>query len=216
MLNTTDELVLYYGHDPMCSFCWAFRPTWTEIKLALAKHTPPLKIISLLGGLAPDSDEPMPDAIRQKVSDAWHYIEKRIPGTQFNFDFWTTQQPRRSTYPACRAVYATRMLAPEREDDMTMAIQQAYYLNAQNPSNDDTLIQCAKSISLDETLFTDTYLGSQCSDGFIQEMQFARSIGISSFPSLVLARGNQRFNIPIDYNSAANVLERIKQAVELV
>lgn len=200
----------------MCSFCWAFRPVWTEIKSELAEHSQKLQIVSLLGGLAPDSDEPMPEAIRQKVNNAWRYIEERIPETQFNFDFWTTQQARRSTYPACRAVFAVRMIAPEQEDEMTLAIQQAYYLNAQNPSDNDTLIQCAKSIHLDEKLFTDTYLSTKCSKGFTQEMQFAHSIGITSFPNIVLAKDNSRFNIPIDYNSAANVLSRIKQAIKLV
>lgn len=172
--------------------------------------------MTLLGGLAPDSDKPMSDETKQKVIQAWQYIEKRIPDTQFNFDFWTQQQPRRSTYPACRAVYAAKTLVPELEDEMILSIQQAYYLHAQNPSDDDTLIQCAKSIGLKENQFIDAYRSSTCDEGFKQEMQFARSIGITSFPSIVIAKGNKRFNIPVDYNSAANILESLNQAVALL
>ena len=43
--------VLYYVHDPMCSWCWGFRPTW----LALQDQLPEgVRVQRLLGGLAPD------------------------------------------------------------------------------------------------------------------------------------------------------------------
>ena len=101
---------LYYSHDPMCSFCWAFRPVWAKIQSTLADKKPDIEIISILGGLAPDSDAPMPEDVKNRVKAAWQYIEQNIPGTQFNYDFWGLQQPRRSTYPACRAVIATKLL----------------------------------------------------------------------------------------------------------
>ena len=44
---------LYYAHDPMCSWCWAFRPTWKRIVKALPEN---LAVRRILGGLAPDSD----------------------------------------------------------------------------------------------------------------------------------------------------------------
>jgi hypothetical protein len=34
-------------------------------------------------------------------------IERSVPGTKFNFEFWSRCRPRRATYPACRAVIAT-------------------------------------------------------------------------------------------------------------
>ena len=30
------SVILHYAHDPMCSWCWAFRPAW----LALLEHLP--------------------------------------------------------------------------------------------------------------------------------------------------------------------------------
>lgn len=211
-----EQLTLYYAHDPMCSFCWAFRPTWSKVKSVLTKQYPEMKIQYLLGGLAPDSDEEMPEQVRIKVRSAWRYIEENIPGTLFNHDFWSTQQPRRSTYPSCRAVVAVKMLAPELEDRMILAIQQAYYLQAQNPSDDDTLIQCADEIGLDKTQFAETYGSEECNDAFVQEIQFTRSIGINSFPSIVLARGNSRFNVPIEYNHADKLLDSLQQIATML
>jgi putative protein-disulfide isomerase len=48
---------LYYFHDPMCSWCWAFRPLWNEILTGLPEN---VIVQRILGGLAPDTDQPMP------------------------------------------------------------------------------------------------------------------------------------------------------------
>lgn len=79
------QAILFYVHDPMCSWCWAFAPTWAEIKQNLPEH---IKVRYLLGGLAPDSNEPMPSAMQAAISGYWRTIMQKVPGTQFNFDFW--------------------------------------------------------------------------------------------------------------------------------
>ena len=107
----------------------------------------------VLGGLAADTDEPMPEETRSFLQQTWHKIEQRIPGVHFNFDFWEKASPRRSTYPACRAVIAARQFGPEYEALMTAAIQRAYYQEARNPSDDSTLIELAAEIGLDADEF---------------------------------------------------------------
>ena len=209
------KLTLYYSHDPMCSFCWAFRPSWSNVKESLLLNSPQISIVNLLGGLAPDSDVPMSADIKQKVSSAWHYIEKNIPGTQFNYDFWQTQEPRRSTYPACRAVMAAKMM-DAIDDEMVLAIQQAYYLNAQNPSNQSTLVKCAESIGLAADEFTKVLSSDSCQLAFNNERAQSQALGINSFPSLVLTQSNNRFNIPIDYNHADIILKSINEAAKLL
>jgi len=47
-------LQLYYFHDPMCSWCWAFRPLWQEIAAGLLDHVNGQRV---LGGLVPDTDQ---------------------------------------------------------------------------------------------------------------------------------------------------------------
>ena len=120
---------LLYIMDPMCSWCWAFAPIFKQLKQELPKD---LEIYTLLGGLAPDSDSPMPEAMRQKIEQTWRYIEEKTD-TQFNYQFWTDNTPRRSTYPACRAVIAAGNHSDELGDQMIQAIQHAYYLEAKKP-----------------------------------------------------------------------------------
>lgn len=52
---------LYYIHDPMCSWCWGFTPIWQKIRAQLPADLP---VVYLLGGLAPDSDDPMPQSMQ--------------------------------------------------------------------------------------------------------------------------------------------------------
>jgi len=79
------SLTLYYFHDPMCCWCWAFRPRWQEIVAGLPDHVRSQRI---LGGLAPDSDQTMPAEMQAKLKSIWQKIQQTVPGTPFNFEFW--------------------------------------------------------------------------------------------------------------------------------
>ena len=205
-----DTMRLYYGHDPMCSYCWAFRPEWEKLKTALGERFPALEIVYLMGGLAPDTEEAMPESLQQKLQSTWRHIQTLVPGTRFNFDFWRLQQPRRSTYPACRAVIAARMMDPGLEEPMILAIQKAYYLQALNPSNEDTLVACAESIGLNPARFAEKLRSEVCDRAFIRERELSRGLGIRSFPSLVMTEKGKNFSIPINYNDAEAMLEQIE------
>ena len=135
----------------MCSWCWAFRSTWE-------------KIIAGLGGLAPDTDQPMPEAMQFKIRSIWRTIQSHVPGTEFNFDFWREAKPRRSTYPACRAVIAAGFQGNEYEYAMILAIQKAYYLSAKNPSDVSLLTELAVVLELDIPRFTRDLNASQTQD----------------------------------------------------
>jgi len=190
----------------MCSWCWAFRPTLTKLLTALPAH---IKVQYLVGGLAPDSDEPMDEATQTMIQKHWRTIEKKVPGTTFNFDFWTNNTPRRSTYPACRAVLAAKAQAPDKENAMILAIQQAYYLNALNPSDNDTLIRCATSIGLDTKQFQQDLHAAHSQQQLQHDIQQAQSMGVYSFPSLVLKDNGQFKPIATDYNYADNMLQQL-------
>jgi putative protein-disulfide isomerase len=136
------QSILYHVHDPMCSWCWGYRRVWDELRSALPES---VVVVNVVGGLAPDSDEPMPMAQRETIAGYWGRIAEET-GAEFNFDFWQQCEPRRSTYPACRAVIAAARQGAE--EAMIDAIQRAYYLRAMNPSNTSTLVQLAIELGL--------------------------------------------------------------------
>jgi putative protein-disulfide isomerase len=197
---------LYYVHDPMCSWCWGFRPA---LETLLAGLPPDIEVERLLGGLASDSLEPMPAPMREHLQQTWRRIQDRIPGTRFNFDFWARCSPRRSTWPACRAVIAARRQDTAFDLGMTDAIQRAYYLDARNPSDPQTLIALAGEIGADRTAFARDLDAAGTRQALEQEMERARGMGVDSFPALVLDCFGSRWRIPVEYTDPAAMLETI-------
>ncbi len=197
---------LFYVHDPMCSWCWAFRPVWAQVQASLPRD---VEVRTLLGGLASDSDSPMPDEMRRFLRDTWHRIERMVPGTRFNFDFWEECSPRRSTYPACRAVVAARRQGVGLEQRMIHAIQRAYYQQARNPSDMATLVELAIEIKLDSGRFLQDLQAESVNDEFATELALARSMGMDSMPSLALDTGGTRWPVPLDYTDYQVIVEHI-------
>ncbi len=211
----TDVATLYYAHDPMCSWCWAFAPAFKALETTL----PPvagdrLRIRKLLGGLAPDSDAPMPEPMQQSLQQTWAAIQQRAPGTVFNFDFWTRCQPRRSTWPACRAVIAARAQGTDRDAAMNRAIQQAYYLDARNPSERDTLVALAGEIDLDVPRFAADLDTPDTRAAHAVEMDLVRRLGVRGFPGLVLVNGDRVREIMVDFSGPAAMQAQVMALAE--
>lgn len=201
---------LYYIHDPMCSWCWGFNKTWQKLQKSLPSL---IDVRYLVGGLAPDSNTPMPQELKDYLPTVWQMIQKKIPGTEFNFDFWQQCEPRRSTYPACRAVLAAKLLDADKESQMIQGIQEAYYLQAKNPSDIPVLVNVAKQIGVDEREFTNTISSPQVEAMLQNDINQSRVIGANGFPSLVLKVGedsNEHYHaIPIDYNNPNKIKDNI-------
>ena len=201
-----DDTQLYYLHDPMCSWCWGFKPTWDIVTKQLSGK---IKINFLLGGLALDSDEDMPLQTRDYVQSNWRRIEEKIPGTKFNYDFWSKCKPRRSTYPACRAVISARIQNPDCESSMISAIQKCYYLDAQNPSDEDVLVRLALELGLDAEKFHFDLSSEIVNKTLLAEISLAKSLEMRRMPSLCLQTGRKLRTISLDFLDADYIVEQI-------
>jgi len=174
---------LLYVADPMCSWCWGFHRVLSAIEARLPET---VQVRLVLGGLAKDSDEPMDDRTREYVQRAWDEVEART-GATFNREFWTACAPRRSTWRSCRAVLAAGDLGRPMFD----AIQRAYYSEARNPSDRDTLIELADRLDLDVEGFA-LALDAPGTQAELEEHFALRDrLGARSFPTLVLRRGGR-------------------------
>ena len=204
------KATLYYIHDPMCSWCWGQRPLWDDLQKALPDT---VAVEYVAGGLAPDSSEPMALALQKTIQGYWREIQRKL-GTEFNFDFWQQNIPRRSTYIACRAVIAAKNQGCEAE--MIDAIQRAYYLRALNPSETEILMQLVRELS-DQG--RDLNLGQFCNElesaatqqELHRQIALARELTDQGFPSMVLERNGRRHSIVREYHDHRLVLAQIEQ-----
>ena len=207
------KATLYYIYDPMCSWCWGFSCVLNEL---LDKIPQEIEVRPLLGGLAPDSDITMPESMQQSIKENWSRIEKSIPDVKFNFDFWRKNIPRRSTYPACRAVIAARIQGKEYEKKMTEAIQQAYYRQARNPSDTSTLTELSKELGLSVQKFQNDLRSIEVDNILREEINLSRALYAESLPTLVLMLTdlNKASTITINYNDSDTMLNEIKNKLQ--
>ncbi len=194
---------LFYVHDPMCSWCWGYKPTWDRVKQQLPGN---IALEYVVGGLAPDTDETMPESLQQNIESYWHKIQDQL-GTAFNFDFWRINTPRRSTYESCRAVIAADKQG--MAEQMIEAIQRAYYLEARNPSERKVLVDIARESGLDVADFLADLDEADTEIRLLDDIAMARRWQVPGFPALVLIVDDQLHHIAVDYKDADKTLAEI-------
>lgn len=184
-----------YVMDPMCAWCFAFQP---ELEKFLEQH-PSAEVEWIMGGLAPDNNEPMDEHLKQTIASYWYQIENTSQVT-FNHSYWQLNTPYRSTYQACRAVILAENLVASSSKEMVKAIQSAYYLEAKNPSLDQTLIDCAKSINLSKNRFALKLKSKEIEQQLQEHLNLAGQLQVGGFPSLFyVSEGNQAYPIALGY-----------------
>lgn len=194
---------LLYFHDPMCSWCWGFKPCWELLQTILPVE---VQVQYVLGGLAEDCDEPMPAEMQRYLQDTWQRIHNQL-GTKFNFAFWRKCKPRRSSYSACRAVLSAR--EQDKEKAMIAAIQEGYYLQAKNPSDNDVLLSFAAVIGLDTVQFQQDLCSERINLMLQQEIVHYKKLAGGSLPSLALVIEDQVYALKLDYRDPHKIMQQI-------
>lgn len=202
------QKTLYYIHDPMCSWCYAFKPVFEELKKNLKDDT---HIVYVCGGLAQHTDEPMPKDQQEKIKAIWQQIEEEI-GTQFNYDFWSKNTPQRATYLACQALILAREMG--KEEEMLQAIQRAYYQKALNPSQKEVLVKLADEIGLDKKVFEQRLHTPQMQALLDEDLNLRRKLNVRVFPTLLLQYKKECYPINIDFKESSKMLAQIQNLSE--
>ena len=201
--------VLYYIADPMCSWCWGFSPVLEAVSGVLPDDIP---IRYVMGGLARDSEEPMPEETQAYVQSQWRLVAERT-GAEFNWDFWKACEPRRSTYPACRAVIAAGVQRPDGIEAMFQAIQHAYYLEARNPSDAETLVQLAGELNLDTQRFSEDLVSTHTDELLHGDFELRRSLHADKFPTMILEHDDNQLWLAYGYEEEELVVDLLTSAL---
>jgi putative protein-disulfide isomerase len=201
-----------YIMDPMCSWCYAFQ---AELEPFFEKHAT-IDTQWIMGGLAPDNDQPMDEELKQTISTYWQQIESKTQ-VAFNQDFWEKNTPIRSTYPACRSVIAAETLAPNSAQKMVKAIQSAYYQKAKNPAIEETLIDCAVSIGFDKEQFTATLKSEETNMQLYQHMGISKQLEVTGFPALFyIHEGSQAYALSLGFCTYDELNHRMEHIQKLL
>lgn len=207
---------LIYIADPMCSWCYGFGAELTALLDGLPGLLP-LEIV--VGGLRAYHTAPMDDALKAKLQTHWKHIGERtgltlLPTALDRKDFVY------NTEPACRAVVATRMLAPAAGLAVFGAIQKAFYTEGKDVTQTEILCGIAAGTitaagtPMDEKTFLETFKSEAAVMATYQDFEQTKRWGITGFPTLVLERDGALDLVASGYLTMAELVERLQALVD--
>jgi putative protein-disulfide isomerase len=195
-LDSTLEPVgtLYYFGDPMCSWCWGFKPVLEQLDV----EYPELRRVTVMGGLRGGDPVPMGDDLAAMIQNAWQRIEETT-GQPFNHDFWQKHRPLMTTWPACRAVLAAKELDPTRQWPFMVAMFEAYFTGMLDPTKRETHLTVAQSLGFNIRQFETMLDSPRIEEALQQDLQLTQQYGVTGFPTVVLSLGKDNYLISPGY-----------------
>jgi putative protein-disulfide isomerase len=200
---------LVYFADPMCSWCYGFGPALT----AFAERHSHLPLSLVMGGLRPYTKDAVADAQKKEIREHWRHVEE-ASGLAFNDSQLMKHGFVYDTEPACRAVVTARETGHADVLGFMKAVQAAFYRDARDVTDDEVLADIAHEEGIDRAEFFTALVSDNMRKATRSDFALTQSLGISGFPALCAARGNQLYMIANGY-APADVLEQAFVELEL-
>lgn len=181
-MQQSEQKILYYFADPMCSWCYGFSPVLDAIKDAYADD---IKVALVMGGLRPGSSELISDKLRNEILHHWHAVHARS-GQLFKFEGAMPPGFIYDTEPASRAVVAVGDINPKQVLRYFAAVQTAFYLQQKNVTREEILIELAGQFDIDADSFKMTFNSAQVKNTTLAHFQKTQAFGVRGFPTVIL------------------------------
>ena len=182
---------LVYFADPMCSWCWGFKPSLMAV---LDRYGANLPLRMIMGGLRPGTTEPMDRAQKAKIKEHWQQVQE-ASGQPFRFDFFDQDGFVYDTEPACRAVVTGGSLAPELVFGLLIAIQAGFYEENRDVTDPEVLADLALDAGYDRDEFLDHFDGAEMVKATADGFELSQSVGITGFPTLLIGDDESGYDL---------------------
>lgn len=209
---------LVFVGDPMCSWCYGFGK---ELG-ALADRHPELSVSILVGGVRAGATDLLDDTGKQFRLGHWARVEENS-GLPFNRKaFMARENFVYDTEPICRAVVTARQLAPEAKQlQVFKSLQRAFYADGRDTTNAEVLADIAvadlqeQGFAVDKAAYLAAFNDPATIAATGTEFSYVRSLGIFSFPQLLLEVDGKLVNISPGYAKVDQLDRALSEALNL-
>lgn len=183
------EETLIYGFDPLCGWCFAFRPSMAALRAAF----PALPITLRYGGLVTGERVAPIAATRDYLLNGLEQV-RRTAGVAAGAAFYEGLLAE-GTYisnsePPCRAIWAVEQLAPAAAYAFADSLPEAFYVHGR-PLDDPTVLrELAEAQGVDGAAFLECWQSPSAVQATQQAFQQAQRAGFTTYPTLVYQRGD--------------------------
>lgn len=204
----TDTSLIYVG-DPMCSWCWGIAPSLKELRDFYKEKNIGFEIV--VGGLRPGGGDPWDDQMKDFLKHHWQEVTARS-GQPFGYELFDRDEFNYDTEPPCRAVVAARPLLGERELEFFTAIKHKFYVQSEDPGQEEFYRELCNRFDVDYRLFLDRFRSEEVRKETHDEFLLNRNWGVRGYPAVLLKRGEKLYSVSNGYSEA----DQMKKQVEFI
>lgn len=164
--------------DPWSVWCWGMEPA----RRAIQVRFPSIEFRPLVGGMFPRL--PDPAEVGFDV-ERFFAVVQRTSGMPLAVDATRRDRPG-STYPACIAVHAVRLLDAGKESTYLRALREAVYLDRRNVSRTEVAASVAASIGIDEAEFTEALASGEPEREFRTRLASLHALHLHGYPTTLV------------------------------
>lgn len=178
------ELALTYVFDAYCGWCFGFSPAFTEF---VRNHRDEIVLEVISGGLFTGA-QVQPMSAMPYIGPANARIAT-LTGARFGAGYDALAEAddfAMNSLDAARGFAALRSQAPDRALEIASALQVAFYRNGLSLSEPGTYRAIAAELGLDGELAVSAYGEAATTAVAEDDFRRARSLGVSSFPTVLV------------------------------
>lgn len=206
---------LIYIADPMCSWCYGFGPELTTLLSGL----PDMQLELIVGGLRAYNTEVMDDQLKTTLLSHWEKVGETT-GLPFSDKALSQDGFVYDTEPACRAIVATGLLAPQAALDVFHAIQHGFYAEGLDTTKGEVLAAITVKVlrnsgfDIDEEGFLDTWNSEEAKAATQEDFAQTQRWGVHGFPTLVLEHGGELHLITSGFVRTETLVDRLQAVID--
>ncbi|MGE8205229.1 ClpXP adapter SpxH family protein [Heyndrickxia sp. NPDC080065] len=176
-------LEIYMFIDPLCPECWALEPIIKKLQLEYGQY---FRLKHVLSGKLTRLN--LSAKKREAIAQLWENTASRT-GMSCDGSLWF-ENPISAPYRASIAIKAAELQGRRAGIRFLRKIQEMLFLEKQNVSNLDVLIECAKSVNLDIDEFLNDIHSDSAAKAFQCDLKILVEMEVTEIPSLVFFNEN--------------------------
>jgi putative protein-disulfide isomerase len=197
---------LLYFADPLCSWCYGFG---AELSRFLARR-PEAGFDLVMGGLRAGNTDVMSAAFKDMLRGHWQHVAQ-ASGLPFSEAILAREDFIYDTEPPCRGVVTARSLDAARAFDFLKAVQTGFYRDGREVTRALVLADIAAETGYDRAQFLGALESVEMREATRNDFAMAQSLGVSGFPTLAAARGEQLYLVTSGYVKADVLDDRVAE-----
>ena len=147
----------------------------------------------------------MDDAQKTEIAEHWNHVNERT-GQPFDMSFFDRNEFVYDTEPACHAVCVVRVLKPGLTLLYLSALQEAFYTENRDITDEAVLCEIAEGLRIDGARFLSLFKDVMSVYETAGDFHMARQMQVTGYPSIVLNKGDQYAMLTAGYQPLEDLL----------